>query len=122
MESFFSTNPIIAALFALAVVGLANFVVAVYQSLRNGSYDPHLLPVVLDTLVLQKLIPLTALGFVAWVATAGSLTAYIGDVGFTGGVGLAILAEVNDLKNAVLPPPAPAFPSTETTDADVPTV
>ena len=92
----FLNNPLVAPIYALLVVCLVDFALGVYRSIQAGVFDWQKLPQVLDTAVLQKVLPLAALGvasfFVTDPAGSGALT-----VAYLGLAAAALAAEVRGL-------------------------
>jgi hypothetical protein len=68
IQAFFN-DPAIVGIWGVLVVALVDFGLGVYQSIRAGVFDWQKLPQVLDTVVLQKVIPLALLGIAAFFVT-----------------------------------------------------
>ncbi len=63
----FFGNPLVAGLWALLVLSLLDLLLGVYRSIQQGVFDWQKLPQILDTVVLQKVIPLAALGIASYL-------------------------------------------------------
>lgn len=68
IKEFFN-DPAIVGLWSIVVVALIDFALGVIQSIRQGVFDFKKLPQVLDSVVLQKVIPVAALGVAAFFVT-----------------------------------------------------
>ena len=100
MISQLLNDPLIAPLWAFALLSLAVFVLTVWRSIEASQFDVNKLPKLLDTLVLQKLVPLAILGIAAKTVT----DATVGDalvVAYIAGIVAASAAEVRQLIDAV---------------------
>jgi len=75
----FINDPLVAPLYALLVIGLLDFALAIYRSIQQHVFDPRKLPEILDSMVLSVVIPLAALGVASFFVTdptaKGALTA-----------------------------------------------
>lgn len=65
----FLNDPLVAPLYALLVVALIDFLLGMYRAFQQGAFDWQKLPGVLDSTVLQKVVPLAALGAAAFLVT-----------------------------------------------------
>jgi hypothetical protein len=100
MISQLLNDPLIAPLWAFALLSLAVFVLTIWRSIEASQFDVNKLPKLLDTLVLQKLVPLAILG----VAAKTVSDATVGDalvVAYIAGIVAAGAAEVRQLIDAV---------------------
>lgn len=78
----FINDPLVAPIYALLVVSLVDFLLAVYRSIQQKVFDWKKLPEILDSMVLKVVIPLAALGVASFfvtedVAKAGLQAAYV---------------------------------------------
>ena len=78
----FLNDPLVIPIISLMVVSGMNFLLAIYRSLQNGTFEWHELPRILDTLVLRKVVPLMVLGAAAFFVTesaagAAMIAAYV---------------------------------------------
>lgn len=75
----FINDPLVAPIYALLVIGLLDFALAVYRSIQQKVFDWRKLPEILDSMVLSTIIPLAALGVASFFVTdptaKGALTA-----------------------------------------------
>ena len=75
----FINDPLVAPIYALLVIGLLDFGLAIYRSIQQHVFDPRKLPEILDSMVLSVVIPLAALGVATFFVTdptaKGALTA-----------------------------------------------
>ena len=65
----FLNDPLVAPIYALLVIGLLDFGLAVYRSVQQHVFDPRKLPEILDSMVLSVVIPLAALGVAGFFVT-----------------------------------------------------
>ena len=65
----FVNDPLVAPIYALLVIGLLDFGLAVYRSVQQHVFDPRKLPEILDSMVLSVVIPLAALGVASFFVT-----------------------------------------------------
>jgi uncharacterized membrane protein len=65
----FVNDPLVAPIYALLVIGLLDFGLAVYRSIQQHVFDPRKLPEILDSMVLSVVIPLAALGVASFFVT-----------------------------------------------------
>jgi uncharacterized membrane protein len=65
----FINDPLVAPLYALLVIGLLDFGLAIYRSIQQHVFDPRKLPEILDSMVLSVVIPLAALGVASFFVT-----------------------------------------------------
>jgi len=78
----FVNDPLVAPLWALLVISVVDFLLAVYRSVQQKVFDFRKLPEILDSMVLSIIIPLAALGAASFFVTepaaqAGLQAAYI---------------------------------------------
>lgn len=78
----FINDPLVAPLYALLVISILDFLLAVYRSIQQKVFDWKKLPEILDSMVLKVVIPLAALGVAAYfvtedVAKTGLQAAYV---------------------------------------------
>ena len=96
----FLNSPAVAGIWSLLVIAGLSFVFAVYRSISGGYFDPHKLPQILDTLVVQKVFPLTILGVASYAVTDPTTqTALL--VAYGAAYIAALAAEVQSLLDAV---------------------
>jgi hypothetical protein len=92
----FLNDPLVAPLYGLLVVAVIGMLLGIYQSARQGAFDWKKLPGILDGTVLQKMIPLAALGIASFfVSDAASKTGM--QVAYGGLVAAAYAAEIKSL-------------------------
>jgi len=65
----FINDPLVAPLWALLVIGLLDFLLAIYRSVQQHVFDPRKLPEILDSMVLSVVVPLAALGVASFFVT-----------------------------------------------------
>jgi hypothetical protein len=94
--SDFLNNPLVAPLYALLVITVIDMLLGVYRSIQQNVFDWGKLPQILDSTVLQKVIPLAGLGIASYFLTDGTAKAAI-EVAYIGGAGAALVAAVADL-------------------------
>ena len=96
----FFHDPLVVPIWGLGIVAFAVFLLTVWRAIEASQFDVHKLPQLLDTMVLQKLVPLAILGVAAKMvtdpATVDGLTA-----AYLGGCALVLAAELKDLVSAV---------------------
>jgi hypothetical protein len=68
----FLNDPLVAPLYGLLVIALVDMLLGVYRSIQAHAFDFQKLPGILDSTVLQKVIPLAALGVAAFFITDGT--------------------------------------------------
>jgi hypothetical protein len=78
----FINDPLVAPIYALLVISLVDFALAVYRSIQQKVFDWRKLPEILDSMVLKVVIPLAALGVAGFfvtddVAKTGLQAAYV---------------------------------------------
>lgn len=98
MEPIFAffNDPLVAGIYGVLVLALIDFGLGIYRSIQAGVFDWQKLPKTLDSVVLQKVIPLLALGVAAFFVTEPTQKAAL-QVAY-GGLTVAVLAaEVNAL-------------------------
>jgi len=123
IKTFFN-DPLVIPIWSLALVSLAVMVLTVWRAIEAGQFDVHKLPQILDTMVLQKLVPLAIMGvtvkMVSDLTTSSALT-----IAYSAGVLAVLAAEAKDFITAVTgntfppdipmtdnPPAAPTQPVT----------
>ena len=110
----FLNDPIVMPLWALGILSLAVFVLTVWRAIEAEQFDLNKLPKLLDTLVLQKLVPLAVLGITTYAVT-DPVTRDGLVIAYSAGVVAAGSAEVKQLIAAVTGTTFPAnFPMTDT--------
>jgi hypothetical protein len=65
----FINDPLVVGVYGILVLSLVDFGLGVYRSIRERVFDWQKLPQILDSVVLQKVIPLAALGVAAFFVT-----------------------------------------------------
>ena len=78
----FINDPLVAPIYALLVISLLDFALAIYRSIQQKVFDWRKLPEILDSMVLKVVIPLAALGVASFfvtedVAQTGLQAAYV---------------------------------------------
>ena len=78
----FLANPLVAPRWGILVLALIDLALGVWRSVQQGQFDWQKLPKTLDSVVLQKIIPLAAMGVAAYLMTdpttkAALTTAYV---------------------------------------------
>ena len=68
----FINDPMVAPLYGLLVTALLGMALGVYRSVQQGTFDLKKLPGVLDSTILQKIIPLAALGAASFFVAPGA--------------------------------------------------
>lgn len=96
----FLNDPLVQPLWAVMVVAFATFLLTVYRALGAGNFDLSTLPKILNTLVVQKVLPLAILG-VAAVSVSDPTTKDALTVAYLGGAVAAAAGEVKQLLDAV---------------------
>lgn len=89
----FLNDPLVAPIYGLLVLTLLDFLLGIWRSVQQGAFDWQKLPQVLDTVVLQKVIPLIALGAAAFLVTDPTAKTAL-QVAYIGGATAALAAEV----------------------------
>lgn len=107
----FLHDPLVVPILSLFVVAGLNFLLAIYRSIQQGTFDWEKLPQILDTLVLKKVIPLMILGAAAFFVTDGTAGTAMTAAYMTGAVA-ALAAEVANLVKLVTQPSPDGGPST----------
>ena len=92
----FLNNPLVAPLYALLVISLLDLLLGIYRSIQQGAFDWAKLPSVLDSMVLQKFIPLAVLGIASYFVTDGTAKTAL-EVAYIGGAGAALAGAFADL-------------------------
>lgn len=129
----FLNNPLVAPLYALLVITMVDLLLGVYRSFQQGTFDWAKLPQILDSTVLQKVIPLAALGVASYFVTDNAAKTGL-QAAYIAGAVAALAAEVASLitkvtggytattkaqdKGELLP----LLPATETTISSAPDV
>jgi uncharacterized BrkB/YihY/UPF0761 family membrane protein len=89
----FLNDPLVAPIYALLVVTVLDFLLGVFRSIQAKVFDWNKLADVLNSTVLEKVIPLAALGVAAFFVTEPTAkTALQG--AYIGGAGIALAAAV----------------------------
>jgi hypothetical protein len=65
----FINDPLVAPLYALLVISVLDFLMAVFRSIQQKVFDWQKLPEVLNSMVLEKVVPLAALGVASYFVT-----------------------------------------------------
>jgi hypothetical protein len=113
MISQLLNDPLVTPLWAFALLSLAVFVLTVWRSIEAGQFDLNKLPRLLDSLVLQKLVPLAVLGIAAKVVSDPTTSDAL-VVAYLAGVVAAAAAEVKQLLAALTGTTFPPdFPMTD---------
>ena len=94
--SAFLHDQTVVGLWGVLIVALADFLLGVVQSIRAGVFDWQKLPQILDSVVLQKVIPLAVLGVVAFFMTEPTQKSVL-LLAYGGGCAAVLVAEVNSL-------------------------
>jgi len=89
----FLNDPLVAPLYGLIVVALIDMGLGIYRSIQQRVFDFQKLPGILDATVLQKVIPLAALGIAAFFVTDGTAKSAL-EVAYAAGAVAALAAEV----------------------------
>jgi hypothetical protein len=92
----FLNNPLVAPLYALLVVAIVDMLLGVYRSIQQGVFDWKKLPQILDSTVLQKVIPLAGLGVASYFVADGNLKTGL-ELAYITGASAALAAEVASL-------------------------
>lgn len=92
----FINDPLVAPLYGLLVISLISMLLGMYRAAQQGTFDWKKIPGILDSTVLQKVIPLAALGgasvLVTDATTGSALT-----VAYLGGCASAYAGEISAL-------------------------
>lgn len=89
----FLNDPLIAPLWGVVVLALADMLLGIYRSIQQGVFDWQKLPGILDSAVLEKVIPLAAMGAAAFLVTEGPARTAL-QAAYVAGAGAALAAEV----------------------------
>lgn len=89
----FLNDPLVAPLAGLLILSVVDFLLGIYRSIQGGVFDWEKLPAILDSTVLQKVIPLAALGVAAFFITDPTAKAAL-QVAYVGGCAAALASEV----------------------------
>lgn len=89
----FLNDPLVAPLYGLLILTLVDFLLGIYRSVQQKVFDWQKLPAILDSAVLQKFIPLAALGVAAFFVTEPTAKTAL-QAAYIGGAGAALAAEV----------------------------
>lgn len=65
----FINDPLVAPIYALLVISIVDFLLAVYRSIQQKVFDWRKLPEVLDSMVLSVVLPLAFLGAASFFVT-----------------------------------------------------
>ena len=96
----FLNDPLVAPLYGLLVIALIDMLLGVYRSVQNHVFDFQKLPGILDATVLQKVIPLAALGVAAFFVTDQTARAAL-QAAYVAGAVAALAAEVTAIVRKV---------------------
>jgi len=86
-------DPLVAPLWGILVIALVDMILGVYRSIQARAFDWQKLPQMLDSTVLQKVIPLAALGITAFFMTDGTARTAI-EAAYVAGCGAALASAV----------------------------
>jgi hypothetical protein len=89
----FINDPLVAPIYALLILALLDFALGIYRSIQGHVFDWAKLPDILDSTVLQKVIPLAALGVASFFVTDPTAKAAL-TVAYVGGCAAALASEV----------------------------
>lgn len=89
----FLNDPLVAPLYGLIVIALVDMLLGIYRSIQQGVFDWQKLPGILDSTVLQKVIPLAALGITAFFVTDGTARTAL-QAAYVAGCGAALASVV----------------------------
>lgn len=89
----FLGDPLVAPLWGLLVLALLDMLLGIYRSVQQHAFDWQKLPGILDTVVLQKVLPLAALGVGAYFMTDGAARTAL-EAAYVAGAAAALAAEV----------------------------
>ena len=92
----FLNNPLVAPLYALLVITIVDLLLGVYRSIQQGVFDWGKLPQILDSTVLQKVIPLAGLGIASYFVTDGAAKTAL-EAAYIAGAVAALAGEVATL-------------------------
>ena len=87
----FINDPLVAPLYAVLIISLIDLALGVYRSIQAKVFDWQKLPQILDSVVLQKVIPLAALGVAAFFVTDATAKTAL-QVAYVGGCAAALAA------------------------------
>jgi hypothetical protein len=105
----FLGQPMVAPIYILIVLAVLNFVLKVFASLKPGwpgTFDWAILPQMLDTLVLRKVVPLLLLGIASYITPSVQIAGVDLNVQlvlqstYVLGCGIAIAAEIATIRTA----------------------
>jgi len=65
----FINDPLVAPIYALLIISIVDFLLAIYRSIQGKVFDWRKLPEILDAMVLSVIIPLAALGAASFFVT-----------------------------------------------------
>ena len=110
----FLNDPLVAPLWALAILSLCVFALTVWRSIEAtpSQFDVNKLPRLLDTLVLRKMVPLAVLG-VAHFTVTDQVTKDMLLAAYAAGLLAAAAAETRQLIDAVTGGAAPDLPMSD---------
>ena len=91
----FINDPLVAPLYGLLIVAVLSMLLGVYRSIQQKAFDWAKLPGILDSTVLQKVIPLAALGITTFMVTDSTAKAAL-TLAYAGGCATALAGEVAD--------------------------
>lgn len=88
----FLNDPLVAPLYGVLVIALLDMLLGIYRAIQGRVFDWQKLPQMLDSVVLQKVIPLAALGVAAMFVTEGAARTAL-QAAYVAGAGAALAAE-----------------------------
>jgi hypothetical protein len=89
----FLNNPLVAPIYALLIITLVDFLLGVFRSIQQKVFDWAKLPEVLNSTVLEKVVPLAALGVASYFVTEDAAQAAL-QAGYIALAAAALAAEV----------------------------
>jgi hypothetical protein len=92
----FLNDPLVAPLYGLLVLSLIDMLLGIYRSIQTKTFDFQKLPGILDSTVLQKVIPLAALGIAAFFITDGAAKGAL-QAAYVAGTVAALASEVTSV-------------------------
>ena len=91
----FLNDPLVAGLYTILIIGLLDTLLGIYRSIQQGVFDWSKLPSVVDSTILQKFIPLAALGIASFFVTdPNGKTALV--TGYLSFSGIVLAGMLND--------------------------
>jgi len=89
----FLNDPLVAAIYGVLAIALIDMLLGIYRSVQTHTFDFQKLPGILDGTVLQKVIPLAALGAAAFFVTEPAAKAVL-QAAYIAGAAAALAGEV----------------------------